>query len=104
MTPQQCLAARARLGWSRQDLAVATGLAAPIVRLYEAGALDGFADCEAAIADALAAAEAARSRPLPSARSWARGRRRPHEGALVWLAEARRRWQESSEAPRKAAN
>ncbi len=83
MTPQLCLAARASLGWSRQDLAAATGLAAPILRLYEAGALDGFADCEAAIADALAAGEAARSRPLPPARTWARGRRRAHEGALV---------------------
>ena len=59
MTPQQCVEARVRLGWSRQDLAEAAGLAAPIVRMFEAGALAGFDDCEAAIAEALIAAEAA---------------------------------------------
>ena len=92
MTPIQCLEARARLGWSRQDLADACALATPIVRLYEAGTLVGFDDCEAAIAEALYAAEAARLAPLalaPKTRKAASRERRP--GALVWLVEARRR-------------
>jgi len=91
MTPIHCLEARARLGWSRQDLADACALATPIIRLYEAGALEGFEDCEAAIAEALYAAEAARLAPL--ARSPRAKRDRPRAaGAMVWLVEARNRW------------
>ena len=97
MTPIQCLEARARLGWSRQDLADACALATPIVRLYEAGALDGFDDCEAAIAEALYSAEAARLAPL--ARAPKRTASAPRQaGALVWLVEARRRWGLSEDA------
>jgi len=94
MTPQQCLEARARLGWSRQDLAAAACIAQPIVRMFEAGALKGFADCEAAIEQTLTAAEAARARPMAPARTFepAHASRRPAEGALVWLVETRRRW------------
>ena len=91
MTPIQSLEARARLGWSRQDLADACALAAPIVRLYEADALEGFEDCEAAIAEALYIAEAARLAPLAQAPKPCRAAPR-RAGALVWLVEARRRW------------
>ena len=101
MTPQQCLEARARLGWSRQDLAAAAAIAQPIVRMFEAGALSGFPDCEAAIEQALTAAEAARARPAASARTFeeAHARRRPAEGALVWLVETRRRWRRGEFGP-----
>ncbi len=58
MTPRQCLETRLRLGWSRADLASACSLAAPIVRLYEAGALEGFEECQEAIEAALWKAEA----------------------------------------------
>ena len=92
MTPQQCLEARVRLGWSRQDLADAAALAAPIVRMFEAGALDGFEDCRAAIAEALQAAETAREKAPAPACALAGAKRRPAEGALIWLVEARRRW------------
>ena len=90
MTPQQCVEARLRLGWSRQDLAEAAGLAAPIVRIFEAGALAGFDDCEAALAEALMAAEAAPKR-LDLACGFAQDRPRPMEGAPIWPIEARRR-------------
>jgi transcriptional regulator with XRE-family HTH domain len=89
MTPQQCLEARLRLGWSRQDLAEAAGLAAPIVRLFEAGALAGFDDCEAALAEALMAAEA-EPEPLVLARGFAEDGPRPLQGALIWSFEAHR--------------
>ena len=101
MTPIQCLEARARLGWSRQDLADACALATPIVRLYEAGALDGFDDCEAAIAEALYIAEAARLAPLARSPRAKRAATSP-SGALVWLVEARRRCGLSEDAPRHA--
>lgn len=91
MTPQQCVEARLRLGWSRQDLAEAAGLAAPIVRMFEAGALAGFDDCEAALAEALMAAEAApERRDLPC--GFVDDGPRPREGARIWPIEARRRW------------
>lgn len=101
MTPIRCLEARGRLGWSRQDLADACALATPIIRLYEAGALEGFEDCEAAIAAALYAAEAARLAPLALAPKPKRPTPR-HGGALVWLVEARRRWGLSEDAPLSA--
>lgn len=94
MTPQQSLEARARLGWSRQDLATAAAVATPIVRMFELGALDGLAECESAIENALVAAESARARVPASAQMFEKvhAKRRPNEGALVWLVEARRRW------------
>jgi transcriptional regulator with XRE-family HTH domain len=108
MTPLQCLDARARLGWSRQDLADACGLAVQIIRLYEAGALEGFDDCEAAIAEALYTAEAARLAPLAIApksvpKSGSASHRGPRRGgALVWLLEARRRWGLSEDGAKEA--
>jgi hypothetical protein len=54
MTPQNCLETRLKLGWTREELAAAASLAVPIVRLYEAGALEGFDDCREAITAALA--------------------------------------------------
>ena len=85
MTPQQCLETRLRLGWTREDLASACSLAAPIVRLFEAGALDDFDDCRQAIEAALAEAEA-RAPVRASAGARVCGKR---HGAL---AEAGRRW------------
>ena len=90
MTPQQCVEARVRLGWSRQNLAEAAGLAAPIVRMFEAGALAGFDDCEAAIAEAILAAEAAAPEPRDLPRGFEEDGPRPLEGALIWLIEVRR--------------
>ena len=89
MTPQQCVEARIRLGWSRQDLAEAAGLAAPIVRMFEAGALAGFDDCEAALAEALMAAQAA-PEPCALAYGFQEDGPRPLEGALILLIEPRR--------------
>jgi hypothetical protein len=85
MTPQQCLETRLRLGWSRKDLAAAACLATPIVRLYEAGALAGFEDCEAAIGAALSEAEA------ESRRSRVRVFRK-REGRIGGFAETSVRW------------
>ena len=108
MTPLKCLEARARLGWSRENLADACALATPIIRLYEAGALEGFDDCEAAIAEALYLAEAARLAPLAGApksalKSRSAPRREPRRsGALVWLVEARRRWGMSEDGAQEA--
>jgi hypothetical protein len=98
MTPIQCLEARARLGWSRKDLAEACALAAPIVRLYEAGALEGFQDCEAAIAEALCVAEVARLAPLARAPKAKRATARP-SGGMAWLVEGRRRCGVGEDAP-----
>ena len=103
MTPQQCVEARVRLGWSRQDLAEAAGLAAPIVRMFEAGALAGFDDCEAALAEALMAAEAApERRDLPC--GFVDDGPRPREGARIWPIEARRRGSDARRTTRSAAS
>lgn len=61
MTPQKCLETRTHLGWTREELASVTDLAAPIIRLYEAGALEGFEDCANVIAAALGEREAPRT-------------------------------------------
>ena len=83
MTPQKCFETRVRLGWSRADLARAATLAAPIVRLYEAGALDGFDDCAAAIETALAVGERGASPRL---------RAKSREGWFSGLAETGAAW------------
>ena len=90
MTPQQCVEARVRLGWSRQNLAEAAGLAAPIVRMFEAGALAGFDDCETAIAEAITAAQASAQEPRDLPSGFEEDGPRPPEGALIWLIEMRR--------------
>jgi hypothetical protein len=92
MTPQQCVEARIRLGWSRQDLADAAGLAAPIVRMFEAGALAGFDDCEAVLAEAIMAAEAMAQAQERCDLSFGfeEDGPRPLEGALIWFIDARR--------------
>ncbi len=95
MTPQKCLETRLRLGWSRAELAAAATLAAPIVRLYEAGALDGFEECAAALEAALADAERAAA---PRAR-----RGRAAEGWFSGLAEAGVTWRGPEWAPLAAA-
>ena len=94
MTPQKCLETRLRLGWSRAELAAAAALAAPIVRLYEAGALDGFDDCAAALEAALADADCAPPRVQ---------RGRAAEGWFSGLAEAGVTWRGPEWAPLAAA-
>jgi len=95
VTPQKCLETRLRLGWSRAELAAAAALAAPIVRLYEAGALDGFEDCAAALEAALAEAEGAAA---PRARRACSG-----QGWFSGLAEAGVTWRGPEWAPLAAA-
>lgn len=94
MTPQKCLETRLRLGWTRQDLASAASVAAPIVRLFEAGALDGFDDCADAIETALGAEETRRAHKPPTRKSRAR------ESWLPVLAEAGVRWNGPDWTPR----
>jgi ribosome-binding protein aMBF1 (putative translation factor) len=81
VTPQKCLETRLRLGWSRAELAAAAALAAPIVRLYEAGALDGFDDCAAALEAALADGAPTRVQRSRAAESWFSGLA---EAGVVW--------------------
>jgi hypothetical protein len=95
VTPQKCLETRLRLGWSRAELAAAASLAAPIVRLYEAGALDGFDDCAAALEAALADAEGAAS---PRAKRVCAG-----QGWFSGLAEAGVSWRGPEWTPLAAA-